>query len=329
MTPKLHILLPQLWLRRSLGSRLLLPVSWLYGALVGLRRWAYRRGWLGSGHPGVPVIVVGNVVAGGAGKTPTTIALVQHLQTRGLRVGIVSRGHGRTDAQVRAVENDSLADQVGDEPLLMRRRTGAPVWVGASRLEAARQLCQAHPEVQLLVCDDGLQHLGLQRDLEICVMDERGAGNGWLLPAGPLREPWPRPVDLLLYTDGQPRADAFAARRTLASQAVNGAGQTRSLQDLRAAGPVDAVAGLARPQAFFAMLQAQGLTLADTYPLPDHDRFGGWTPTRSGRPLLCTEKDAAKLWARQPEAWAVPLQLEPDVGFWQAVDHWLVQRGLL
>ena len=328
MTPKLHILLPQLWLRRSLGSRLLLPVSWLYGALVGLRRWAYRRGWLGSGHPGVPVIVVGNVVAGGAGKTPTTIALVQHLQTRGLRVGIVSRGHGRTDAQVRAVENDSLADQVGDEPLLMRRRTGAPVWVGASRLEAARQLCQAHPEVQLLVCDDGLQHLGLQRDLEICVMDERGAGNGWLLPAGPLREPWPRPVDLLLYTDGQPRADAFAARRTLASQAVNGAGQTRSLQDLRAAGPVDAVAGLARPQAFFAMLQAQGLALADTYPLPDHDRFEGWTSTRSGRPLLCTEKDAAKLWARQPEAWAVPLQLTPEPAFWQALDAWLRQRGL-
>lgn len=329
LIPKLHTFLPSLWLQRRLGSRLLLPVSWLYGALNGLRRWAYHQGWLRSGHPGVPVIVVGNVVAGGAGKTPTTIALVQHLQARGLRVGIVSRGHGRSDHALREVHSDSPASLVGDEPLLIHRRTGAPVWVGASRLEAARQLRQAHPEVQLLVCDDGLQHLGLQRDLEICVMDERGAGNGWLLPAGPLREPWPRPVDLLLYTDGQPRAGAFAARRTLAEQAVNGTGQTRALQDLRAAGPVDAVAGLARPQAFFAMLQAQGLTLADTHALPDHDRFEGWTPTRSGRPLLCTEKDAVKLWARQPEAWAVPLQLEPEAGFWQAIDGWLTQRGLL
>ncbi len=327
--PNLHTLLPQLWLRRGLSSRWLLPLSCLYGALVRVRRWAYGQGWLRSGHPGVLVVVVGNVVAGGAGKTPTTIALVQHLQALGLSVGIVSRGHGRSDHQVREVRPDSLPEQVGDEPLLIHRRTGAPVWVGASRLEAARGLRQAHPQVRLLLCDDGLQHLGLQRDLEICVMDERGAGNGWLLPAGPLREPWPRPVDLLLYTDGQPRAGAFAARRTLAAQAVNGAGQTRSLQDLGAAGPVDAVAGLARPQAFFAMLQAQGLALADTYPLPDHDRFEDWAPTRSGHPLLCTEKDAAKLWAHQPEAWAVPLQLEPETGFWQAIDHWLVQRGLL
>jgi tetraacyldisaccharide 4'-kinase len=324
----LHATLPRLWLQRSLPARLLLPLSWLNGALVLLRRTAYRHGWMASGHPGVPVIVVGNVVAGGAGKTPTTIALVQHLRAKGLQVGVVSRGHGRSDAGVREVHHDSPPERVGDEPLLIHQRTGAPVWVGASRLDAARQLRQAHPEVQLLVCDDGLQHLGLQRDLEICVMDERGVGNGWLLPAGPLREPWPRPVDLLLFTDGQRHANAHTAQRRLSAQAVNGRGQTCLLEDWRHT-PVDAVAGLARPQAFFDMLRQQGLTLADTHALADHDRYAHWQPTDSGRPLLCTEKDAVKLWAHQPEAWAVPLQLQVEDSFWQALNEWLHKQGLV
>ena len=324
----LHSVLPRLWLQRGLGAWLLRPLSWLYGALVQTRKLAYRRAWLDSGHPGIPVIVVGNVVAGGAGKTPTTIALVQHLLARGLPVGVVSRGHGRTDTQVRAVHADSDTRDVGDEPLLIHRRTGAPVWVGASRLEAARQLRQAHPEVRLLVCDDGLQHLALQRDLEICVMDERGAGNGWLLPAGPLREPWPRAVDLLLYTDGQPRSGAYAARRQLAPQAINGFGQTRDLDDFLNQ-PVDVVAGLARPQAFFDMLRARGLQLAQTHALADHDTFEGWVVTATGHPLLCTEKDAAKLWRHQPEAWAVPLQLQVPDDFWQTLDTWLISQGLL
>lgn len=326
--PLLHSVLPRLWLQRGLGAWLLRPLSWLYGALVQGRQLAYRRTWLDSGHPGIPVIVVGNVVAGGAGKTPTTIALVQHLLARGLPVGVVSRGHGRTDTQVRAVHADSDTRDVGDEPLLIHRRTGAPVWVGASRLAAARQLRQAHPEVRLLVCDDGLQHLALQRDLEICVMDERGAGNGWLLPAGPLREPWPRAVDLLLYTDGQPRSGAYAARRQLAPQAINSFGQTRDLDDFLSQ-PVDAVAGLARPEAFFDMLRARGLQLAQTHALADHDTFDGWGSTTSGRALLCTEKDAAKLWQHQPEAWAVPLQLQVPGDFWQALDRWLTSQGLL
>lgn len=324
----LHSALPRLWLQRGPGAWLLWPLSRVYGALMWLRRVAYRRGWRHSGHPGIPVIVVGNVVAGGAGKTPCTIALVHHLQSLGLAVGVVSRGHGRTDRHVRAVLVDSHPAEVGDEPLLIRRSTGAPVWVGASRLEAAQRLRQAHPEVQLLVCDDGLQHLGLQRDLEICVMDERGTGNGWLLPAGPLREPWPRAVDLLLYTDGQARPGAFAARRVLAELAVNGHGQTRALNDF-CAQPVDAVAGLARPDAFFAMLRARGLQLARTDALPDHDRFEHWSAPPSGHVLLCTEKDAVKLWHHRPEAWAVPLQLQVQPAFWRALEQWLVTRGLL
>ncbi len=323
----LHTLLPRLWTRRALPAWLLLPLSWCYGALWRLRRTAYQRGWLRSGHPGACVIVVGNVVAGGAGKTPTTVALIEHLRALGLAVGVVSRGHGRQDRQVRSVQANSTPAEVGDEPLLIQRRTGVPVWVGASRLEAARRLLQAHPEVQLIVCDDGLQHLALQRDLEICLMDDRGVGNGWLLPAGPLREPWPRPVDLLLYTHGRTDGTGYAARRQLAAEAVNAHGQTCTLASLAAA-PVDAVAGLARPQAFFDMLRASGLTLAQTHALPDHHDFAGWQAPASGRPLLCTEKDAVKLWAHQAQAWAVPLQMVPEAAFWSALDGQLRRLGL-
>lgn len=326
--PHLHTLLPQLWLQRGPGAWLLRPLSWLYAGVLQLRGWAYRQGWLHSGHPGIPVIVVGNVVAGGAGKTPTTMALVRHLQAKGLRVGVVSRGHGRTDREMREVLPDSPAGLVGDEPLLIRQQTGARVWVGASRLAAAQQMRRAHPELEVLVCDDGLQHLGLQRDLEICVMDERGAGNGWLLPAGPLREPWPRPVDLLLYTDGRQRPGAFAARRSLAPVAVNGRGEQRPLSAFFDS-PVHAVAGLARPHAFFAMLQAQGLQLALTEALPDHARFEHWRAPSGDRPLLCTEKDAVKLWQHHPEAWAVPLQLEVPADFWRSIDEWLESQHLL
>lgn len=324
----LHTLLPRIWLDRGPLAWLLLPWSWLYGAIWQVRRLLYRYAILRSGHPGVPVIVVGNVVAGGAGKTPTTIALVEHLRTKGLQVGVVSRGHGRSDRQVRAVQADSQACEVGDEPLLIHQSTGAPVWVGPSRLQAAQALLAAHPGVALVVCDDGLQHLALQRDLEICVMDDRGVGNGWLLPAGPLREPWPRPVDLLLCTNGQAPAGAHAAQRALASQAINGHGERCALHDFLGR-PVDAVAGLARPEAFFEMLCAQGLQLAQTRSLPDHDSFDNWSPLPGQRPLLCTQKDAVKLWRHQPGAWAVPLQLHVPATFWQAIDDWLVCQGLI
>ena len=323
----LHALLPQIWVSRSLSARTLLPLSWLYGALVHLRRGAYQRGWLASGHPGAFVIVVGNVIVGGAGKTPTTIAVVRHLRQLGLHVGVVSRGHGRQDDRIRPVLADSRPDQVGDEPLLIQRSTGVPVWVGAARLQTAQLLLQAHPEVQVIVCDDGLQHLALQRDLEICLMDDRGSGNGWLLPAGPLREPWPRPVDLLLHTHGQTDGQGFWARRQLSQLAINALGQSRPLQSFHGQA-VDAVAGLARPQAFFDMLRAQGLQLAQTHARPDHDDFADWSVPGSGRPLLCTEKDAVKLWRHQPDAWAVPLELEAEPAFWRALERRLLRQGL-
>ncbi len=206
-------MLQRAWLHRGLLACLLWPFSLLYRAIAALRRLAYRRGWKTAHSVGVPVIVVGNVVAGGAGKTPVVMAVVRHLQARGLAVGVVSRGYGRRTQDGREVRAESDPRDVGDEPLLVQRTTGAPVVVDRDRVAAARRLLAAHPEVRVIVSDDGLQHLALGRDVEICVFDDRGVGNGWLLPAGPLREPWPRACDLVLHTGDRPAFAGFAARR--------------------------------------------------------------------------------------------------------------------
>lgn len=321
----LHQHLPQVWTKRGLFAWLLLPLVGLHAALLRVRRLVWHLGWRQAHRLPVPVIVVGNVVAGGAGKTPLTMALVHHLQQRGWHVGVVSRGHGRKTHDTRAVLPDSMPADVGDEPLLIRQKTGVQVWVGADRAEAGRALLQANPGVNMLVCDDGLQHWGLARDLEICVMDERGVGNGWLLPAGPLREPWPRAVDLLLHTGDNGLPGGFVAQRQLAPAAHDAHGRSQSLSSLIGQ-PVDAVAGLARPEAFFAMLRATGLQLHHTTALPDHFDYANGVPSATDRPLLCTEKDAAKIWQHQPQALAVPLVLTPEAAFWQALDQRLAQK---
>jgi len=322
----LHQRLPQVWMRRGPAAWSLRPVSWVYGALVAMRRLGYRLGTSQPQRLPALVIVVGNVVAGGAGKTPMTMALVKHLLAQGLRVGVISRGHGRQTSDTRAVHVDSAPQDVGDEPLLIRQSTGVPVWVGTVRAEAGRQLLQAHPDVQVIICDDGLQHLALARDIEICVMDERGVGNGWLLPAGPLREAWPRQVDLLVHTGQSTVTGGFQAQRQLANHALTREGQKVPLISLKNQ-PVDAVAGLARPEAFFGMLRQTGLQLARTQALPDHHDYRQWHALDSDHPLLCTEKDAAKLWAHEPQALAVPLEMTPEPGFWTALDV-LVQKHL-
>lgn len=322
----LHQWLPEQWLGRGLAVQCLRPLSWLYGAVLGLRQLAYRLGWQVAQRVPATVIVVGNVVAGGAGKTPTTIALVRHLRQSGWSVGVVSRGHGRQSQDTRAVLPSSSPSEVGDEPLLIAQATGVPVWVGAARAEAARQLLKAHPDTAIIVCDDGLQHQALARDIEICVMDERGVGNGYLLPAGPLREPWPRPVDLLLHTAMPALSGGHRAHRRLADHALRRDGERVALASLQGQS-VDAVAGLARPEAFFGMLREAGLTLAHSHALPDHADFADWPSSALARPLLCTEKDAAKLWQRQPQALAVPLVLDIEPPFWAALDALLAQRA--
>jgi tetraacyldisaccharide 4'-kinase len=205
-----------------------------------------------------------------------------------------------------------------------------PVFVARQRIEAARALLAAHPEVNILVSDDGLQHLALARDIEVCVFGDRGLGNGLLLPAGPLREPWPRYVDLVLHTGQQPAFTGHAARRALANTAVDARGHRVALDALT--GPLVAVAGTAQPQAFFDMLRARGLALARTDALPDHaglPDYARWHATLKHDfatdpvTVLCTEKDAAKLWAFCPEALAVPLVFDLPQAFLDEFDRLL------
>lgn len=313
------------WQRRGPLAWLLWPVSLLMQALVRLRQGLYLSGFLRRHELPVPVVIVGNVVAGGAGKTPVVMALVQHLRARGLHPGVISRGYGRRTRDCREVRQDSPAHEAGDEPALIRRRTGAPVFVARRRIDAARALLQAYPETDVLVSDDGLQHLALARDIEICVFDDRGAGNGMLLPAGPLREPWPRYVDLVLHTGNRPAFTGYTSQRALAPQAVRSDGSRVSLLSLTLDGrPLLAVAGTARPQAFFDMLQSLGLPLSLTIARPDHDDYANWQrPRDRDYTLLCTEKDALKLWAHHPDALAVPLEFAPEPAFFDALDRLL------
>jgi tetraacyldisaccharide 4'-kinase len=312
--------LQRAWLERGAVARLLWPLSRLFGVLAALRRALYRVGWLRTERASVPVVVVGNVVAGGAGKTPVVMAIVEHLRARGVRAGVISRGHGRRTTDCREVRDDSDPRDVGDEPALVRRSTRAPVFVAARRIDAARALTAKYPDVRVIVCDDGLQHLALARDIEVCVFDDRGIGNGWLLPAGPLREPWPRACDLVLHTGARPAFAGFTARRSLAESAVSADGATVPLAAL-VGRPLIAVAGIAKPDAFFQMLRDQGLVLARCIALPDHHDFDDWTRVATAdATVLCTEKDALKLWHRQPDALAVPLRFEPAPAFLSALD---------
>lgn len=321
------------WTRRGPLAQLLRPFSWMYRALWAMRKMAYRSGLFRSLRLPAVVVVVGNVVAGGGGKTPVVIALARHLARRpDVRVGIISRGYGRKvnpgrSAAVIEVQPHSDASEVGDEPLLLSRSTGLPVFVGRNRLSAGQALLAAHPGVNLIICDDGLQHLALQRDIEICAFDDRGIGNGLLLPAGPLREPWPRPTNLLLHTGNLPAFySGFRAERSLADHLVASDGTLRSWASLDKA-DVHAVAGIARPEAFFQMLRERGLHLTRNTALPDHYDFHSWLrPSSNRETVICTEKDAVKLWTKDPQALAVPLLLRPEAAFFAAFDEQLTAQ---
>jgi tetraacyldisaccharide 4'-kinase len=317
--------------RPCLLSWLLWPLSLLYRALAGLHCLTVQPQRIGR-----PVIVVGNLVVGGAGKTPTTIALVQLLRAQGWTPGVVSRGYGRASDGVADVRADSRATEVGDEPLLIHRRARVPVRVGADRVAAARALCEAHPEVDVVLSDDGLQHHRLARDLQVIVFDDRGAGNGLCLPAGPLRQPLPAalpPRTLLLYNAAAPSTplQGFGSARRLAG--VLPLAQWQCGEPASAAGwlalrgrRVQALAGIAAPERFFAMLRAQGLQI-DERPLPDHADFATlpW-PDDPELDVLLTEKDAVKLptpLASKARVWVAPLDFEPDAAFAAAVERLL------
>ena len=321
------------WSARGVLACALWPLSWIYRALIALRRHLYRWGWLATRRVDAMVIVVGNVVAGGVGKTPTVTAVVKHLQQENYQVGIVSRGYGRASTTCLEVGVDSTADEVGDEPLMLRQATEVPVFVDRNRHAAAQALLNRYPHTQIIVCDDGLQHYGLSRDLEICVFDDRGCGNGWLLPAGPLREPWPRQALpqvgqaderlLALHTGSRPAFAGYRAQRTLGSVAIHSDGSTVPIETLHSpsTSPLLALAGIGQPEIFFSMLRALKIPLARTLPLPDHYNFNSMSRSvYEGYRIICTEKDALKLWRIAPDALAIPLLFQVDAEFFNALD---------
>jgi tetraacyldisaccharide 4'-kinase len=314
------------------GARLLQPLSWLYAGLANLHRALYTCGLRATGRAPVPVLVVGNLVAGGAGKTPTVMALVDLLRRQGWTPGVISRGHGRQGDGVQAVSRLSPAVEVGDEPLLIHLRTGAPVVVGRDRVAAAQALCHAQPAVDILIADDGLQHHRLHRDAAIWVFDDRGAGNGLRLPAGPLRDALPAalpPRTLALYNADRPTTPlpGLTGRRRLSGVLPlhawwRGApapadGGWPALRGR----PLLAAAGLARPEPFFAMLESQGLQIS-RWPLPDHARFDS-LPWPAGTPdVVVTEKDAVKLPPGQvgsTRVWVATLDFQPEPAFADAL----------
>ena len=245
-------------------------------------------------------------------------------------MGVVARGFGREATTVTAVDGQSTFKDVGDEPLLVWRQCQVPVFVGADRAACCQALLDTHPQTQVLISDDGLQHAGLHRDMEICVLDERGFGNGWLLPAGPLREPWPRPSDpaITVWNVGShplAHVDMVMLRRQLAPFAVGPKGQRRPLTDWTNR-RVHALAAIAKPQLFFDGLRDQGLELGMAQVWPDHDPLLGFNPAVAEGDWLCTEKDAVKLWDRFPQVWAVPLALQGLEAWWPEIDQALALK---
>jgi tetraacyldisaccharide 4'-kinase len=276
--------------------------------------------------------MVGNVVAGGAGKTPLVIALTQHFKAGDLNVGVVSRGYGRIGEGCIEVQLTTPVAMSGDEPALIKQATDVPVFVASRRSDAVEYLLQAYPATDLVICDDGLQHYALQRDVEIAVFDDRGLGNGWLLPAGLLREPWParkmRGIDLVLHTGQTAAFEGFTSTRRLANFAIDAKGGKTFLTQLQSE-PLVALAGIATPDAFFSMLRSTGLQLQITFALPDHYDFKPWDENFFSQhclnhTVLCTEKDAIKLFPKMgvsgQRILAVPLEFLPEPKFFTALD---------
>lgn len=307
-------MIERIWSGRSPLWLLLWPLSLIYGAVSSLIRLSYQRGWRKSWRAPVPIVVVGNLTAGGNGKTPVAIWLVQALQRRGLKVGVVSRGYGgKAERYPLLVNGDTPTVQAGDEPVLIAQRSGAPVAVAPKRRAAVEALLASQP-LDLIVTDDGLQHYALQRDREIVVVDgARRFGNGWWLPAGPMRERASRlqQVDAVIVNGGeaQPGEIAMTLRP---GQAVNLLSQRRApLADLN---NVVAMAGIGHPPRFFATLKQHGVTPVSEIAFADHHAYSQQELAQlltDGQILLMTEKDAVKCRGfAQPNWWYLPVEAE-------------------
>lgn len=321
-TSRVAAALVRRWYSDRRPPLLLRPLEGLYRVLVALRRALYRRDWLSSERLPVPVLVIGNISVGGTGKTPLTIALVEYLRQRGWQPGVVSRGHGGSNTLPRLLDAADTPRQVGDEPCIIRARTGVPVAVGHDRPAAARLLVEAG--VDVVLADDGLQHYRLQRDLEICVLDGvRRFGNRAMLPAGPLREPMSRLKTIpWRVCNGGLAGNAEVLMRLCGDQAANLADPSRSLPLSEFAGRnVHAVAGIGYPQRFFDSLRAQFIHPVK-HAFADHHAYRPEDlDFADDLPVLMTAKDAIKCAAfARDHWWSVPIDAILPELFLQEVD---------
>ena len=302
------------------------PLSALYGGLVKLRRSLYRHGYLRQWRSPVPVIVIGNITAGGSGKTPLVSWLAQHLLDQGYRPGIVSRGYRAQNTDwPQLVTPDSDPEQNGDEPVMLAQQTGCPVGVGPDRPAAVRAILTKHP-CDIILSDDGLQHYALARDIEIAVIGTQGLGNRFLIPAGPLREPPSRldSVDIIIHngltdtgyqiTLSEPTVEPLDPSTTTQPQTLD---QYRGQR-------VHAVAGIAYPERFYDMLRAQDIQL-ETHTYPDHHRYAAADLSyHEALPILMTSKDAVKCRRYPiPNAWVVQVTAQPDRRFIETLQQQL------
>lgn len=324
---KLSVWLPKQWSRVSWLQWALLPIAIIFFLLVQLRRFLYHFGLLSSESLDVPVIVVGNITVGGSGKTPLTIALAKSLQSQGLHPGIVSRGYARQGDEITYVDGSSNAREAGDEPLLLAVNTQCPVFVGADRVAAAKALLKNNPECDVIISDDGLQHYRLSRQFEIAVVDgERGFGNQWMLPAGPLREPVNRlsAVDALVVNSG------IGTQLSVLSQWTDKVFEMRlrsrefyRLTNHHHHAPaalfkhkkILAVAGIGHPERFFKLLTQLGVVF-EKKAFPDHHQFTPYDFAQlEAEVILMTEKDAVKcLDIADERFWVLPIEAELDQG---------------
>ena len=331
---------------------LLTPVALVFGALSTARRFFFKLGWLKTTKLPLPVLVVGNRIVGGAGKTPTSIAIIEHLKAKGWTPGVLTRGYkAKSSGHPRPLLLDASSQQVltasdcGDEPWLIWRRTQVPIVIDPIRVRGGQAMIQQHPEVDILVCDDGLQHWALSRDLEIVVFDERGQGNGWLLPAGPLREPIETEsisdlvtAPIVLYNAPHPstRLPGYCVQKSTAPLVSlsdwwqGGANPGKPLTPQQAGNQqVWALAGIAQPHRFFDQLRAMGWQVHG-HPLADHADLSTLLWPHDVSHVIVTEKDAVKL---RPEhvrsqrphtsVWVASLNFNPEPGFWDALDKGL------
>lgn len=347
--PWLHTLLHRIWSQKGPISNLLLPLSWLVEQWVKRKEARFPRHRHADDPPGVPVIVVGNILVGGTGKTPVVIALVKALQQAGYTPGVISRGYGvRIGKQPRVFDPGNpgklsqqvgevpatLAQSLGDEPALITHSTDAPIAVHPRRLLAAQALRHNCPAVNIIVSDDGLQHLALARDLEIVVQDDRGIANGRLLPAGPLREPATRlhQVDVLIHHGPQPAVNTtasgplqvhmqlqpYAVEHVASGRLITWEQWQHSATNPSRKATVMAMAAIGNPQRFFSMLTQQGIALDQTLALADHSHYHPQLLANlTADIILMTAKDAVKCRAfNDPRLWAVLVEPQFQPSDW-------------